>query len=177
MRSNKAKLFVYIIGLWYVDVESSANAITSHNTSISTSYDSENWDITFENNLSQIAIPDDIQEPNSPVMATSFVNNCQLSLEEPLTDLTAKYLFKIKEENRLTQSTVQKIAMCTADLFSVACRRLKRKVDQSLEDANIEDLPGLDAVFEEFIYPFEDLQTICMTSQFQRHEFLSYVVG
>ena len=67
--------------------------------------------------------------------------------------------------------------MCTADLFSVACRRLKRKVDQSLEDANIEDVPGLDAVFEEFIYPFEDLQTICMTSQFQRHEFLSYVVG
>ncbi|KAK2555253.1 hypothetical protein P5673_023237, partial [Acropora cervicornis] len=150
--------------LWYVDVESSANAITSHNASISTSYDSENWDITFENNLSQIAIPDDIQEPNSP-----------LSLEKPLTDLTAKYLFKIKEENRLTQSTVQKIAMCTADLFSVSCRRLKRNIDQSLEDANIEDVPGLDAVFEEFIYPFEDLQTICMTTQFQRHEFLSYV--
>ena len=73
-------------------------------------------------------------------MATSFGNNCQLPLEELLTDLTAKYLFKIKEENRLTQSTIQKIAMCTADLFSVACRRLKRKVDQSLEDANIEDV-------------------------------------
>ena len=36
-------------------------------------------------------------------------------------------------------------------------------------------MPGLEAVFDEFIFPYEDLQTKWMTGEFQRDK-MSYVV-
>ena len=82
---------------------------------------------------------------------------------------------KIKEENRLTQATIQRVALATSDLFSVACRRLKRKVEETLRHANIDELPGLEAAFEDFTSPSEQLQTKWMLAEFRREK-LPYVV-
>lgn len=95
--------------------------------------------------------------------------------EEPLAHIAGKYILKIKEENRLTQSTMQKVAQATSDLFSVACRRLKRKVEEALDDANLEKLPGIDDAFEEVITPFEQLNAKWMLAEFTRDK-LPYVV-
>ena len=140
-------------------------------------------DTNFGNSSSDINPQYGSQGPHSPVLDTNFGNSSsdinsqnETHSEEPLIDLTGKYLLKIKEENRLTQTTIKKVALATSELFSVTCRRLKRKVEQILEDANIEEVPGLDAVFDEFISPFEDFQTAWMMSQFQRNE-MSYVVS
>ena len=99
----------------------------------------------------------------------------QTNDEGPLVDIMAKYLLKVKEENRLTQTTVEKIAKATSELFSVACRRLQRKVDETLKDANMEKLPGIDAAFEEVTAPFEQLDSKWMLPEFTRKK-LPYVV-
>ncbi|KAK2562634.1 hypothetical protein P5673_014324 [Acropora cervicornis] len=70
-----------------------------------------------------------------------------------------KYLFKIKEQNRLTQTFTQRFGEAKSDLFGVACRRLKRRVEETLDDAGIEQVPGLEAAFADFLFPFEDLKT------------------
>lgn len=93
----------------------------------------------------------------------------------PLADITGKYLLKVKEENRLTQTTIQNIAKATSELFSVACNRLKRKVKETLKDANVETMPGIKAAFEEVISPFEDLDAKWMFPEFTRDK-LPYVV-
>lgn len=90
-------------------------------------------------------------------------------------DIAGKYLLKIKEENRLTQTTIQKVAQATSELFSVACRRLKRKVDEALNDANIEELPGIEDAFEEVIAPFQQLDAKWMLPEFTRDK-LPYIV-
>lgn len=90
-------------------------------------------------------------------------------------DITGKYLFKIKEENRLMQTTIQRVAQGTSDLFSVACRRLKRRVDETIEDADIDEVLRLDATFADFVHPFEDLKTMWMLTEFPNYS-LPYVV-
>lgn len=79
--------------------------------------------------------------------------------EETLGDIMGKFLFKIKEQNRLTQTSTQRVAQATSDLFSVACRRLKGRVKETLEDAGVKQVPGLEAAFADFLFPFEDLKT------------------
>ena len=70
---------------------------------------------------------------------------------------------------------MQKVAQATSDLFSVACTRLKQKVDEALNKANIEQLPGIDAAFEEVMTPFEQLHAKWMLPEFTRDK-LPYVV-
>ncbi|KAL9963157.1 hypothetical protein ACROYT_G032332 [Oculina patagonica] len=109
------------------------------------------------------AVSDECSEPmyshNMTCLQTKHVSANQTNDEakESLTDIAGKYLLKVKEENRLTQTTTQKIAEATSELFSVACRRLKRKVEETLKDANVEQLPGIEDAFEEIAAPFEQL--------------------
>lgn len=70
---------------------------------------------------------------------------------------------------------MQKVAQATSDLFSVACTRLKRKVDEALNEANIEQLPGFDALFEEVMTPFQQLHAKWMLPEFSPNK-LPYVV-
>ena len=118
----------------------------------------------------------------TPLLDTNYERNSSLAInllnqthsDEPLTNLTGRYLLKIKEENRLTQTTTQRVAQATSDLFSATFRRLKRKIEQTLENADIKEVPGLEAVFDEYMFPYEDLQTKWMTGEFQRDK-MSYV--
>ena len=138
---------------------------------------------TVNNSSLEIDLQGESQGPHSPLLDTNFERNSSLAInllnqthsEEPLTNLTGRYLLKIKEENRLTQTTTQRVAQATSDLFSATFRRLKRKIEQTLENADIKEVPGLEAVFDEFIFPYEDLQTKWMTGEFQRDK-MSYVV-
>ena len=119
---------------------------------------------------------------HTPLLDTNYERNSSLAInllnqthsDEPLTNLTGRYLLKIKEENRLTQTTTQRVAQATSDLFSATFRRLKRKIEQTLENADIKEVPGLEAVFDESMFPYEDLQTKWITGEFQRDK-MSYV--
>lgn len=102
-------------------------------------------------------------------------NQTNEEAQESLTDIAGKYLLKVKEENRLTQTTTQKIAEATSQLFYVACRRLKQKVEETLKDANVERLPGIEDAFEEIAAPFEQLDAKWMLPEFSRKK-LPYVV-
>jgi len=117
------------------------------------------------------------QGSSSPVSNSESVppNILLKPQEEPLVDIAGKYLFKIKEENGFTQTSIQRVAQATSELFSAACRRLKRRIDETLEDAGIEELPALETTFEDFIFPFEDLKTTWMLTEFQKQS-LPYVV-
>ena len=137
---------------------------------------------TVNNSSLEIDLQGESQGPHSPLLDTNFERNSSLAInllnqthsEEPLTNLTGRYLLKIKE-NRLPPTITQKVAQATPDLFSATFRRLKRKIEQTLENADIKEVPGLGAVFDEFIFPYEDLQTKWMTGEFQRDK-MSYVV-
>ena len=119
---------------------------------------------------------------HTPLLDTNYERNSSLAInllnqthsDEPLANLTGRYLLKIKEENRLTQTTTQRVAHSSSDLFSATFRRLKRKIEQTLENADIKGVPGLEAVFDELMFPYEDLQTKWMTGEFQQEK-MSYV--
>ncbi|XP_031549051.1 uncharacterized protein LOC116286639 [Actinia tenebrosa] len=81
--------------------------------------------------------------------------------------MTGKYLFKIREENRLPQVSVQKVAQATSELLTVAMKGLKRKVDEILTDHNVGQLHEIDEAFEDCVTPFQHLKTTWMLSQFQ----------
>ena len=123
------------------------------------------------------SIPEDANFPLSDDESTysEISPPSQTHSEEPLANIAGKYIQKIKEENRLTQSTMQKVSQATSGLFSVACTRLKQKVDEALNKANIEQLPGIDAAFEEVMTPFEQLHAKWMLPEFTRDK-LPYVV-
>ena len=105
---------------------------------------------------------------SSPVSNSELVSpNILLKpQEESPVNIARKYLFKIKEENRLTQTSVQRVAQETSDLLRVACRRLKRRIEETLEDAGIKELPALEATFEDFLFLFKDLKTTWMLTRF-----------
>lgn len=160
--------FCHFQGRWVVDRTSDGSHVGSPSPSSTEAGDCMD------------SIPDDLlsilSEDKSGTSSTemqSFHNHSQH--EEPLTDIAGKYLVKIKEENRLTQTTMERVAQATSDLFQVTLRKLKRKVEETLKDANIDELPGLEDTFEEFNNPFEELQTKWMLREFTREK-LPYVV-
>jgi len=97
--------------------------------------------------------------------------------EEPLSDITQKYLFKIKGEHKLTQAATHGIAKATSELFKVASERLKSRVSRCLEEMDIAEVPAeIEAAFEEFDRPKEELEKKWMN--FEPNEITSnyYVV-
>lgn len=115
---------------------------------------------------------------NSEVVhsAERLLSNKTNDDEEPLVNITGKYLLKVKEENRLTQTTVQNIAKATSELFLVACRRLKQKIEETLKDENAKRFPEIEAAFEDVTSPFEQLNAKWMFPEFTRDK-LPYVVS
>ena len=90
---------------------------------------------TVNNSLLEIDLQGEPQGPHSPLLDNNFERNSSLAInllnqthsEEPLTNSTGRYLLKIKEENRLTQTATQRVGQATSDLFSATFRRLQRK--------------------------------------------------
>ena len=168
----KLSILQFISGNWVVSEprpeDNSLHGISSNDSSEQA--DDDCWD----------SVPQDANSPlsdgNSESTSSEICLPNQTHSEEPLADIAGKYVLKIKEENRLTQSTMKKVAQATSDLFGVACRRLKRKVEEALNDANIEELPGIDAAFEEVVAPFEQLDAKWMLAEFTRDK-LPYVVS
>ena len=60
-----------------------------------------------------------------------------------------RFLFKIKEENKLSQKCLQQIASATRQLLEGSIEGIKRKAVTSLSDAGINstDVPGFDDAF------------------------------
>lgn len=104
-----------------------------------------------------------------------FLNNKTNDDAEPLVNITGKYLLKVEEENRLTQTTVQNIAKATSEIFRFACSRLKRKIEK-LKNKNAERFPGIEAAFEDVASAFERLNAKWMFPEFTRGK-LPYVVS
>lgn len=91
-----------------------------------------------------------------------------LAIEDTLTESTAdelegdnlsKFLFKIKEENKLTQTCVQQIATMIKKLFQGAVGRIKRNAEQCLSNGGVDsaNIPGFDAVFSDEVLDYNDV--------------------
>ena len=65
-----------------------------------------------------------------------------------------RFLFKIKEENKLSQKCLQQIAKVTRQLLEGSIEGIKRKAVTSLSDAGINstDVPGFDDAFVDDIF-------------------------
>lgn len=94
--------------------------------------------------------------------------NDDLAIEDTLTESTAdeldgdnlsKFLFKIKEENKLTQTCVQQIATVIKKLFQGAVGRIKRNAEQCLSNGGVDsaNIPGFDAVFSDEVLVYNDV--------------------
>ena len=72
-----------------------------------------------------------------------------------------KFLFKIKEENKLTQKCLQKIAIATKQLFQGSIQRIKRKAEDCLAEAGIHsgDIPGFQDSFQDEMDEYKDIMT------------------
>lgn len=95
-------------------------------------------------------------------------DNDDLAIEDTLTESTAdeldgdnlsKFLFKIKEENKLTQTCVQQIATVIKKLFQGAVGRIKRNAEQCLSNGGVDsaNIPGFDAVFSDEVLVYNDV--------------------
>lgn len=95
-------------------------------------------------------------------------DNDDLAVEDRLTENTgeenegdnlSKFLFKIKEENKLTQTCVQQIATVTKKLFQGAVSRIKRNAEQCLSKGGVDsaNIPGFDAVFSDEVLDYNDV--------------------
>lgn len=73
-----------------------------------------------------------------------------------------KFLFKIKEENKLTQKSLQQIAIATRQLVQGSIERIKRKAENCLLTAGINsrDVPGFDDVFLDDILDCNNIQVM-----------------
>ena len=49
-------------------------------------------------------------------------------------------------------------------------------MEETVDDAGIKQVPGLEAAFADFLFLFEELKTTWMLTEFQKHS-LPYVVG
>ena len=107
---------------------------------------------------------DDCSNDDSPVLD----DNDDLAIEDGLTENTAeeiegdnlsKFLFKIKEENKLTQTCVRQIATVTKKLFQGAVSRIKRNAEQCLSNGGVvsANIPGFDAVFSDEVLNYNDV--------------------
>lgn len=76
-----------------------------------------------------------------------------------VSDLSAKYLIKIQEDNKLTDKATQKIVTATWQLFNSTIQTLKRKVHTCLamENINWEHADGLNKAFDDAACPFGNL--------------------
>ena len=94
-------------------------------------------------------------------------DNDDLAIEDRLTenvdeiegDNLSKYLFKIKEENKLTQTCVQQISTVTKKLFQGAVSRIKRNAEKCLSNGGVDsaNIPGFDAVFSDEVLDYNDV--------------------
>ena len=138
---------------------------------------------TVNNSSLEIDLQGESQGPHSPLLDTNYERNSSLAInllnqthsDEPLTNLTGRHLLKSERRKQAHPNHNTKSCTVSSDLFGATFRRLKRKIEQTLENADIKEVPGLEAVFDEFIFPYEDLQTKWMTGEFQRDK-MSYVV-
>ena len=90
----------------------------------------------------------------------SAVNNTEtVDTEDPPLP---KFLFKIKEENKLTQKSLQQIAIATRQLLQGSIQRIKRKADSCLLNAGINsrDVPGFDDAFLDDILDCNNIQVM-----------------
>lgn len=73
-----------------------------------------------------------------------------------------RFLFKIKEENKLTQKCLQQIASATRQLLEGSIERIKRKAVTSLSDAGINstDVPGFDDAFLDDVLDCSNIQAM-----------------
>ena len=105
--------------------------------------------------------------------------NNQLLCSESVQDKAAKFLLKVKEENRLGQTTMQKITGAASKFFRGTLQMLKRKLTDSLENEfNVEstDISGFEEAFEEIDDPFEGLNTAWQQKEYFKNH-LSFVVS
>lgn len=95
-------------------------------------------------------------------------DNDDLAIEDTLTESTAdeldrdnlsKFLSKIKEENKLTQTCVQQIATVIKKLFRGAVGRIKRNAEQCLSNCGVDsaNIPSFDAVFSDEVLVYNDV--------------------
>ena len=73
-----------------------------------------------------------------------------------------RFLFKIKEENKLSQKCLQQIASATRQLLEGSIKGIKRKAVTSLSDAGINstDVPGFDEAFLDGILDCNNIQAM-----------------
>ena len=92
-----------------------------------------------------------------------------VAMEEPLLP---KFLFKIKEENKLTQKCLQKIASTTKQLFQGSVRRLKRKAEDCLAKAGLDsrEIPGFEKSFQDEIDDYNDIMASDMKNFHKRDD-------
>lgn len=116
---------------------------------------------------------------HTPLLDTNYERNSSLAInllnqthsDEPLTNLTGRYL--LKNQRRKQAHPNHNTKSCTVFIRFLFSATL-RKIEQTLENADIKEVPGLEAVFDEYMFPYEDLQTKWMTGEFQRDK-MSYV--
>ncbi|KAK3731003.1 hypothetical protein QZH41_018751, partial [Actinostola sp. cb2023] len=99
--------------------------------------------------------------------------------DDQVQDKAAKFLLKVKEENRLGQTTMQKITGAASKFFRGTLQMLKRKLTDSLENEfNVEstDISGFEEAFEEIDDPFEGLNTAWQQKEYFKNH-LSFVVS
>ena len=107
-------------------------------------------------------------------------DNDDLAVEDRLTENSAeeiegdnlsKFLFKIKEENKLTQTCVQQIATVTKKLLQGAVGRIKRNAEQCLSNGGVDSssVPGFDAMFSDELLDYNDV-TVSNLETFHNRE-------
>lgn len=81
--------------------------------------------------------------------------------DEPLNNVTRKFLCKIRGQNRLTGKAVQDITLATDHLIQQMLKTVKRNVGDVLHNADIgnDDLNNIESVFEEAAQEMEMLKT------------------
>ena len=91
---------------------------------------------------------------------------------------SALFLLKLKEHRRLSQVALDDIVEEWGGLFSHAVKRLSARVREKLSSSGIdvEDIDGLDDMFEDIPDPFKGLKTRFLQEKYYR-ESLGLVVG
>ena len=91
---------------------------------------------------------------------------------------SALFLLKLKEHRRLSQVAIDDIVEEWGELFSHSVRRLSASVREKLSSngIDVDDIDGLDQVFEDVPHPFEGLKTRFLQEKYYRQS-LGLVVG
>lgn len=120
--------------------------------STSSFHDDTNTDSNLDHACEEAHVTD--SETNS----SSDEETCSRNFDLP-ENMANKYLFKIREENRLTTACTDKIVETTSHLLGTVISFLKKKTCQSLENAgvNIGDIPQFQEAFLETDNFLQDL--------------------